>query len=174
MGLTVTLISYVSHVRDTGLHSVRLRHRIGAMFALGFVYILSPLQMWPSIFFATASEEQSGTRGYKKDYNRFLLTLALFCGFGIVKQDWSLRIKRELSRVRNVLRGDSGMSWSRGQEGSCVIDGPWDLRSSLVHESDNKLCGAMRVRRRVLERFSLFPPSCSNVPLIFTIVTHPT
>jgi hypothetical protein len=32
--------------------------------------------MWPSIFFATASEGQRGTRGYKKDYNRFLLASA--------------------------------------------------------------------------------------------------
>lgn len=153
---------------------MRLHHCIGAMFALRFVYILSLLQMRPSIFFARASEEQSGTRGYKKDYNRFLLASALFCGFGIVKQDWSLRIKKELSRVRNVLRGESGMSWSRGAGRSCVIDGPWDLRSSLVHELDNKLCGGMRVRWRVMARFSLFPSSCSNVPLIFTIVTHPT
>jgi hypothetical protein len=32
--------------------------------------------MWPSIFFAAASEEQKGTRGYKKDYSRFLLASA--------------------------------------------------------------------------------------------------
>jgi hypothetical protein len=75
--------------------------------------------------------------------------------------------EKELRRMRNVLRGKKDMRRGRRQEGSCVIDGPRDLRSSLVHLSDNKLCErGWFLRKGVTDRFWLFPSSCSYV-LIF-------
>jgi hypothetical protein len=59
----------------------------------------------------------------QKDYNRFLLTSALFCGFGIVKQDWSLRIKKELSRVRNVLGVRAVWAGVRGRKEAVLLMG---------------------------------------------------